>query len=135
VNRGSKQIVAIGAGAAAYALAAFLRASALSYFGVKRLSHWLSPFDASLIYLIGLTAGFLAALIYRQRTLLIGFSAAAIGEIAHGLIKLLVAFYAAGWLMFPPSFIFDILMNGLPAGILGAAGASVAIARHGKRAE
>lgn len=121
------QAVAITVGALVYVIAAFLRSEVPRAFEVSLLGHWVASIDASSIYLITLLSGFSAALLYRQFIFVTGFLSGAVGEICHGLIKLLIASHMAGWVLFPISYVADIFINALPSGIGGAAGAAVAV--------
>ena len=128
-NEGST-IPAIAVGALTYLVLSFLRTELNRHSTALTSNHWYVPFDASLAFLIALTTGFVAASMYRQREMAMGFCACAVGEIARGIIKLLVAVYGAGFAVainLPGAAVLDIFTNALPSGILGAAGGAVAV--------
>ena len=128
-NEGSP-IPAVAVGAITYVVLSFFRTELNRHLTALTSNHWYVPFDASLAFLIALTTGFVAASMYRRHEMAMGFCACAMGEIARGIMKLLVVVYAAGFaaaINLPGTAVLDIFTNALPSGILGAAGGAVAV--------
>ena len=123
-------IAAIVAGAAVYVAAAFVRTDILPRI-LKGLSeHWARSIDESLIYIISLLAGFVAALVFRHKVLTIGFCASALGSLVRSLLKLFMTLHVVGWMEIrrvPLGFMADIVFAAFASGVLGAAGAAVAV--------
>ena len=129
-GRTNIQIVAVAVGAATYIAAAFIRTGAISYLGPPFSGHLIGSIDALLIYITALLPGFVAATLFRSRIFVTGFVAGAVGELARSVIKLLPALHAAGWMAIntlPMDYISDIFFSAVATGILGAAGAAVAV--------
>jgi hypothetical protein len=128
--RRTVQLVAVAAGALTYVIAAYMRIELVHYFRAYLAGHWIGSIDALLIYTTTLLSGFVAGLLYREQVLLTGFCAGAVGELARGVIKPLVAMHAVGWaaiVSLPLGYVLDILFAALVTGILGAAGAAVSV--------
>ena len=127
------QLVAVAAGALTYVIAAFLRIEVVLYFRPYLAGHWIGSIDALLIYTSTLLSGFVTGLVYAEHVLLTGFCAGAVGELARGIFKLLVAVHAVGLAAIaslPLGYVLDILFAALATGVLGAAGAAVSIVAY-----
>jgi len=137
MNRRDAPVLAIACGALTYVTIAFLRTEGLRYLSANLADHWLSLIDAFLVYAATLLSGFVAARLYRKRVFMTGFFAAAVGELARGLLKLSLKLHAVGWMSaisLPLSYVLDIVFAAAISGILGAAGAAVAVVASGHRA-
>jgi hypothetical protein len=130
MNRRSAQILAVAVGALTYAMASLMRTYVLHYLKGDLSGHWLGSINALWIYVNTLLSGFVAMLLYSRSVFLIGFCAGAAGELARGIAGLLSILHAVGWheiVGFPLSYMLDLVFASLTSGVLGAAGAAVAV--------
>lgn len=121
---------AVITGAIVYILLASAWTACRDSLGSIFSGHWAVVINSSLIYLICISAGVASAGLSKQDVFISGFCSAAIGEMAHGLLGLMQAWYhagIAGMLNYPPGSLINIPLNGIPAGILGAAGGATAV--------
>lgn len=128
--------VAVAAGALTFLLATFLRIEATHYLKLAVSAHWLGSINALMIYVTTLSAGLVTGLLRQRHVLVIGFLAGVAGELTRGLINLVMASHAAGWvaiISLPLGYFMDVAFAAITTGVLSSAGAAVAIVITGRK--
>jgi hypothetical protein len=121
------ELFGVACGAIFYFVASFLRSAIYDVVGTRGIGSWFQAIDASFVYAIALGAGFVATRVFSKGRMRTGIYASAMGEFARSLLKLVVAVNATSWMSFPPHLGLSLFLGIIPAGILGFAGAAIAL--------
>jgi len=125
----TSSLLAIVSGAVVYTVAAAAGSQILHSITPTLSTTWGRPITASVIFVVQLLPGFVVGAMHRQRVLLLGFVAGFLGGLTQGTVGIITSISKAGTAAEFPfgAAALDIILSAIPVGILGAAGAAVAL--------